>query len=418
MGDVNSSLTVPRRLTVATKARLRWLLLVALALPATIPAAAHGYVLGGKSWPTHTIGYYDASPNHAAVHEAVHAWNTSGANVRFVPTSRAHARVVILPLSPGGCLGLEGVATLGYDPSGDVVHLRRCPDLYEAAIVAAHELGHVLGLNHETHVCATMNPAAGAKCGTAPPYYADCRILQADDVRGAVRRFGGSLRPIRTPEFCPEFSGPVAPTSVSVTGTAPPAEELTASVRIPGERALVPLPTLRLKGLTLKQSPPYLTASVYRYSNACPAGTPHGAPTIEQTISGSGRVDLGARAGLRPGTWCYAVWTRDSAGRRSARATTTTVSVMHQSPSASFDPPQYAVAGDPTQFSDSSSPGDDPITSWRWNFGDGSTSTDENPTHTYSQDGTYTATLTVTAGDGQTSTASNQVDIAPSDSGY
>lgn len=396
------------------------MIFVALGVAAAIPVAAHGYVLGGQRWPTHTILYYDASANHAAVRAAVQAWNTSGANVRFVPTSRAHARLTILPLAPGGCLGLEGFATLGYDPRGDVVHLRRCADVYEAAIVAAHELGHVLGLAHETHVCATMNPSTGLRCGAPPFYYALCRILQVDDVRGAVRRYGGRPRAIREPQFCAEFSAPVSPTSVSVTGTAPPAEELTAAVRIPAERPLVQLPTLKLKGLTLKQSPPYLTASVYRYPNACPAGAPHGTPTSEQTISGSGpvQVDLGARAALQPGTWCFAVWTKDSAGRRSAHATTSSVTVVHQGPSASFAAPQGATAGAPTQFEDASSPGDDPITSWRWDFGDGSTSTEANPAHTYAQAGTYTVTLTVTASDGQTSTAASQVDVASASSTY
>ena len=112
------------------------------------------------------------------------------------------------------------------------------------------------------------------------------------------------------------------------------------------------------------------------------------------------------------------MWTADGAGRRSAHATTTTVTVTHQGPAASFDPPQGNVAGYPTGFDDSSSQGDDPITSWRWSFGDGSTSTDENPVHTYAQPGTYTATLTVTASDGQTAIASNQVDVAPYANGY
>lgn len=406
-------------LAVSRMVRVPWTMLVVFVAAAAIPAAAHGYVLGGRSWPTHTIRYYDAGPNHAAVRAAVQAWNTSGARVRFVATSRSRAQVVILPLSPAGCLGIEGVATLGYDPRGDVVNLRRCGDLWEAEMVAAHELGHVLGLGHETHVCATMNPSVGERCGSPPAYYQQCRILQADDVRGAVRRFGGHVRPIRSPQFCPEFSQPLPPTSVSVTGTAPPAAQLTALVHIPLEHARVSIPTIRIGGITLKQTPPELLASVYRYANACPAGPPHGSPAFEQNVAASGRaqVVLDARIDLHPGTWCYAVWTTDSAGRRSARAATTTVLVTHQGPTASFAAPQGVAAGIPTEFDDASTPGDDAITSWQWSFGDGSTATGQYATHTYAQAGTYTVTLTVTAADGQTSTVSNQVDVVPADGG-
>lgn len=410
-----------RRSVASTNARLRCAMLAAVVATAVVPAVAHGYVLEGTSWPTHTISYYDAGPNHAAVRAAVHAWNTSGANVRFVPTSRARARVIILPFSPRGCLGLEGVATVGYDPQGDLVHLRRCSDSWEAAIVAAHELGHVLGLGHETHVCATMNPSTDELCGSPPAYYGQCRILQADDVRGAVRRFGGHVRPIRSPQFCPEYSAPLPPLSVNVTGNAPPAEELTAAVRIPPEQALVTLPAIKIKfqGMTLKQTAPQQIASVYQYPNACPAGSPHGKPTYEQYVSGSGhaQVDLGPRAGLQPGVWCFAVWTTDSAGRRSPHATAMTVTVAHQGPSASFSPPQGAMAGYPAEFDDASSQGDDAITSWQWNFGDGSTSSGQYVTHTYEQAGTYTATLTVSAADGQTSSVSNQVDVADGGTG-
>jgi len=75
------------------------------------------------------------------------------------------------------------------------------------ALVIAHELGHVLGLGHENSVCATMNAYIDvnhpANCAAPPPGTWVCRLLRADDVRGAVKLYGGTVRPLRGPEFCP-----------------------------------------------------------------------------------------------------------------------------------------------------------------------------------------------------------------------
>lgn len=54
-------------------------------------------------------------------------------------------------------------------------------------------------------------------------------------------------------------------------------------------------------------------------------------------------------------------------------------------------------------FTDTSTPGSDPITTWAWTFGDGATSTATNPTHTYAGTGTYFVGLTVTTVDGSSS---------------
>jgi PKD repeat protein len=89
--------------------------------------------------------------------------------------------------------------------------------------------------------------------------------------------------------------------------------------------------------------------------------------------------------------------------------------VIHQGPTACFDPPQGCRGRLPTEFDDSSTEGDDGITSWWWSFGDGSTSSDQFATHTYPQAGTYTVALSITASDGQTSTASAQVIVSPAD---
>jgi len=74
--------------------------------------------------------------------------------------------------------------------------------------------------------------------------------------------------------------------------------------------------------------------------------------------------------------------------------------------------PTAAFSGSPTsglvplgvQFTDQSSPGSAPITSWLWAFGDGSTSTSQSPAHTYNLAGTYDVSLTVTTADGTNST--------------
>lgn len=47
------------------------------------------------------------------------------------------------------------------------------------------------------------------------------------------------------------------------------------------------------------------------------------------------------------------------------------------------------------QFTDTSAPGERPITTYRWDFGDGSRSTQTNPAHTYAEPGTYGVSLTV-----------------------
>jgi PKD repeat protein/peptidoglycan/xylan/chitin deacetylase (PgdA/CDA1 family) len=49
-------------------------------------------------------------------------------------------------------------------------------------------------------------------------------------------------------------------------------------------------------------------------------------------------------------------------------------------------------------FTDTSTAGSVPITSWLWDFGDTNTSTSQNPTHSYTTPGLYTVTLTVDNG--------------------
>jgi hypothetical protein len=52
------------------------------------------------------------------------------------------------------------------------------------------------------------------KC--AKPRQYRCRLLERDDVRGAVRRYGGRVRPL-APEFCDAYEPPAAPVGLTAS---------------------------------------------------------------------------------------------------------------------------------------------------------------------------------------------------------
>jgi hypothetical protein len=180
------------------------LLAVTAAVAAAAPADA--YRLEGVRWPTHTITYYTETPAYRwSVDTAAYAWNTSGANVQFVKTSRAAAKVLI-GIRWYRHAGDARVQRLGSRIVAAQVGIQTGHDRYEMALIVAHELGHVLGLDHELHQCATMNPTVGKDhttlCAAPPAGDWTCRLLQPDDVRGAVALYGGSIRPWRGSPFC------------------------------------------------------------------------------------------------------------------------------------------------------------------------------------------------------------------------
>src|SRR2546422_1530582 len=71
-------------------------------------------------------------------------------------------------------------------------------------------------------------------------------------------------------------------------------------------------------------------------------------------------------------------------------------------PAASFSgSPQSGASPLDVHFTDQSTPGSAPITSWIWSFGDGGTSTAQNPNHTYTGAGSYTVRLIVGSSAGE-----------------
>ena len=183
-------------------------ILAAILLAVTFAPAAAAYRLEGGRWPTTTITYYDEVPAYAwSVDTAAFAWNSSGARVQFLKTSHARSADVLVGVRWFKIAGEAHIERLGGRIVRAQIGIRNGQDRYTMALVLTHELGHVLGLDHEDGVCATMNSRLAVNhpehCAAPPPGMWVCRLLRADDVRGAVNLYGGSVRPIRGPEFCP-----------------------------------------------------------------------------------------------------------------------------------------------------------------------------------------------------------------------
>ncbi len=273
-------------------------------------------------WRGGRIPYYNAAKGNAwAVKRAVRAWNSSGARVRFVAVRRSRARVVIRYFSARGCVpaGRTPVSwngRTGRAIRAEVLLSRPDPRLsacsrWSIAITAAHELGHVLGLDHETRRCALMNPTSlnisPSLCNPRPlpDWRWRCRLLESDDVRGAVRTYGGRVRR-RPRSVCDLLPAPAAPGAVAA---APDAfGRLVVRVRRPAPRA-------RPAHLA------YLGAGSYLIGlrrDSCPS-------LSEALVGRPWSVPAGAAEEIalpRPGAgrYCVSAWSRDGTGRIS-RAT-------------------------------------------------------------------------------------------------
>jgi hypothetical protein len=164
-----------------------------------------------RLWPDGDIAYYNAARDQAwALARAVEAWNESGVHVRFHAVPRDRAQLVVEYIEDRRCDHAE--ASLGRVREARVHIFVLDParpecNRYDAAQALAHELGHVLGLDHQEQGCATMNPAGSLRgpehCEPTPPSTWRCRLLEPADVRRAVELYGGTVRPLAGRRSCP-----------------------------------------------------------------------------------------------------------------------------------------------------------------------------------------------------------------------
>jgi hypothetical protein len=195
-----------------------------------VPSSASAYRLHAHKWHSRTLTYYDQTGSYGAeVRAAARAWNRSGARVSLRAAPRRSARVVIRVnrrLRAAGMAvsrvrnGIAIDATIHLNPNLKRFDGSAAERSAAVTAVIAHEFAHVLGLAHEDRRCAVMNSTLWSRCRSAPERWRyRCRILERDDVRGMVRRYGGRVRPVG-PEFCFSESAPRAVSQLAATTSA------------------------------------------------------------------------------------------------------------------------------------------------------------------------------------------------------
>lgn len=278
----------------------------------------------GNPWPAGVIPYYNAAEDQAwAVNQAVNAWNTSGARVRFVPVSRQSAKLVIEHATTRACTRAE--ATVGYT-SRSVVRIwssrlasASCSPAWAAGAMA-HELGHVLGLVHEDRGCAAMNSFGGErgplKCAPVERWEWRCRLLEHDDIAGAVAIYGGRPR-VKPAIACPIYAA-----------IAPP--------RVDDATLVSGIVTVRLRRPASPRIPTQLSAAFRSEEAYAVAWGRESCPTrIDLRTanrylwprSSDGTVEITRRAPLAVGRHCLSIWAVDSVVRPSDRPATISVDV-------------------------------------------------------------------------------------------
>ena len=317
------------------------------------PAAAYKF-LPSHPFPTGKIRYYDGSTYHWAVRRAAAIWNRSGVRVHFTRTSRPRANLIIRTFGArprpdtisDGCAG----TALGRRPVSLITTAGGCFDGVLTSTAIAHEMGHILGLAHETRRCAVMNPVvvnfAPGHCRQPPGGFWRCRTLELDDLRGAARLYGGHPRLEHVNPMCPVFAAlrAVARFAVSADGYGVVTARWRSAPR-PGVLGRVYPPGV------VSDEP--LVLRIGRRPGSCASAPRNDASAFTDAWRGPDRPakdvsEIVGEGGLASGTYCFAIWIQDRHGRRGPMTLRELSVVASGAPPPSAPPPSSAEDEPPT----------------------------------------------------------------------
>ena len=132
-----------------------------------------------------------------------------------------------------------------------------------------------------------MNYGRTEDCPKPPaPWQLRCRLLEPDDVRGAIKRYGGRAKGYAA-EFCDFAPPPVPPAGLTAAYDA-----ATRSIALSWTNAVNP----------------YVFAVQWVVSKDVCATAPTGAGAVTQPGPGTG---VNPAAGAAPGNYCVAMWSQD-----------------------------------------------------------------------------------------------------------